>query len=101
VPPGGQYQAYPHPYQAGGTRRTNGLAVAALVCAVAGVFTGISAPVGAVLGHVALRQVAQTGEEGEGLAKAAIWVGWILTGLAVLACCGAFALWRTASVDYR
>jgi hypothetical protein len=56
------------------------------------VATLISAPVGAVLGHVAQRQIAQTGEEGASMAKAAIWVGWIITGLTVAACCGFFAL---------
>jgi hypothetical protein len=56
------------------------------------VITAISAPIGAVLGHIALRQIGQTGEEGASLAKAAIWVGWIITGLIVLACCAVVAL---------
>lgn len=82
--PGGQPAGQP-----GAQRPTNSLAVAALVCAVAGLFTVVSAPVGAVLGHLSLRQIAQTGEEGAGLAKAAIWVGWIITGLVLVACCAA------------
>jgi hypothetical protein len=80
-PPGGG-----QPYGQGG-RKTNVLAIVGLVCAIAGLFTGIAAPVGAVLGHVARRQISQTGEEGLGLAKGAIWVGWILTGLYLLGCC--------------
>jgi hypothetical protein len=59
--------------------------------------TLFSAPVGAVLGHLATRQIAQTGEEGLSLAKAAIWVGWIITGLIVVACCAVLALAIAAS----
>lgn len=68
-------------------QRTNALAIIALICSLAGLITAISAPIGAVLGHIALRQIGQTGEEGGSLAKAAIWVGWIITGLIVAACC--------------
>jgi hypothetical protein len=80
------------------------LAIAAFVCSLAGLFTLISAPVGAVLGHVAQRQIAQTGEEGGSMAKAAIWVGWIITGLFVAACCAVVSLWiaagRSGQFDY-
>jgi hypothetical protein len=68
------------------------LAVAALICSLAGLITLISAPVGAVLGHVASKQITTTGEDGAGLAKAAIWVGWAITGLAVIGCCAIAAL---------
>jgi hypothetical protein len=63
---------------------TNGMAIAALVCSLAGVATCISAPVGAILGHVARRQIRERGEGGDGLALAGIIVGWIITGLMVL-----------------
>lgn len=65
-------------------QKTNGLAIAALVLALVGVGSCITAPVGAILGHVARKQIRQTGEGGDGMAKAAIIVGWILTGLLVL-----------------
>lgn len=93
VPPGAPgYPGYPAP-----PRRTNGLAVAAIICSIGGLFTGISAPVGAVLGHMATKQIAQTGEDGEGLAKAAIIIGWAITGLIVLACCvGAIVIFAAA-----
>jgi hypothetical protein len=68
---------------------TNGLAVAAMVCALAGFVVGISFPVGAILGHVARKQIRQTGEQGEGFALTGIIVGWIGTGLFVL-CCGGY-----------
>jgi hypothetical protein len=85
--PGGY--APPPAYQQYGPppRRTNSLAIVALVCSLAGLITLISAPIGAVLGHMASREIARTGEEGAGLAKAAIWVGWIITGLIVVSCC--------------
>jgi hypothetical protein len=64
--------------------RTNGMAIAALVCSLAGLVTCISAPVGAILGHVARRQIRERGEGGDGMALAGIIVGWIITGLGLL-----------------
>ena len=61
--------------------KTNGMAIAALVCALAGLVTCVSAPVGAILGHVARRQIRERGEGGDGMALTGIIVGWILTGL--------------------
>jgi hypothetical protein len=61
--------------------QTNGLAVAALVCSVAGIVAGFTFPVGAILGHVALKQLRERGESGAGLAKAGIIIGWIGTAL--------------------
>ncbi|MFC0528247.1 DUF4190 domain-containing protein [Phytohabitans kaempferiae] len=74
------YPGYPYPP----SPPTNGLAIAALVCSLAGLATCISAPVGAILGHVARRQIRERGEGGDGLALAGIIVGWILTGLLLL-----------------
>ncbi|MEV1142547.1 DUF4190 domain-containing protein [Micromonospora sp. NPDC049799] len=70
-----------HGYGYAPQQKTNGLAIAALVLALVGVGSCITAPIGAILGHVARKQIQQTGEGGEGMAKAAIIVGWILTGL--------------------
>ena len=84
------YPAYAYPPPA----KTNGLAIAAMVCAIAGLATCISAPVGAILGHVARRQIRERGEAGGGMALTGIIVGWILTAglLAYLAFIG-FAIW--------
>jgi hypothetical protein len=71
---------------------TNGMAIAALVCSLAGLLIFISAPVGAILGHVARKQIRQTGEQGDGMALAGIIVGWILTGLGVCVCAGYIAV---------
>jgi hypothetical protein len=46
--------------------------------------TILACPVGAVLGHVALRRIAENGKQGHGLALAGIIIGWIGTALLVL-----------------
>ncbi|GIF64891.1 hypothetical protein Ais01nite_29260 [Asanoa ishikariensis] len=82
--PGGEYAAPVSAYPGYGypvAQKTNGLAIAALVCALAGLATCISAPVGAILGHVARKQIRERGESGDGMALAGIIVGWILTAL--------------------
>lgn len=79
VNPPGAYPGYGCPRP-----QPNSLAVAALVLSLFGLTSCITAPVWAILGHVAQKQIRETGESGEGLAKAAIIVGWILTGLATL-----------------
>jgi hypothetical protein len=57
------------------TRGTNTLAILALV------FSIIGAVVGLILGYVARSQIRRTGENGAGLALAAIIIGWIEVGL--------------------
>jgi hypothetical protein len=59
---------------------TNTLAILALV------FAFIFSPAAIVLGHLAKKQIRQTGEQGEGLATAGLWLGYIFTGLGVLLC---------------
>jgi drug/metabolite transporter (DMT)-like permease len=67
-------------------RRTNGLAIASLVVSCASLFVcALLGCVGAVMGHVARRQIRESGEEGDGMALAGIIVGWILFGLSLLA----------------
>jgi hypothetical protein len=85
-PYGAPYSGGPYggqqPYQPYGPQtRTNGLAIASLVCSLVGFATCISAPVGVVLGHLAKRQIRETGEGGEGMATAGLWIGYILSGL--------------------
>lgn len=72
-----------HPGYAPPASRTNTLAIVALVLSLVGFTSCITAPIGAIMGHVARRQIRETGEQGEGMAKAAIIVGWILTALLV------------------
>jgi hypothetical protein len=88
-PPPGMQPGYPPP-QSGGN--TNTMAIVSLVLSLAGLLVWISAPVGAVLGHVARKQIRERGEQGEGMAMTGIIVGWIITGLGVLGCCGVIAI---------
>jgi Domain of unknown function (DUF4190) len=80
----GQGPGYPAygGYPAGA--RTNGLAIASLVCSLGGLVTCISAPVGIVLGHIARRQIRETGEDGAGLATAGLVIGYVFSGLGLL-----------------
>jgi hypothetical protein len=60
-------------------RRTNGTAIAAFVLSL------LVAPLGVVVGHVARIQIRQTGESGDGLAIAALVLGYLGTiGLVIL-----------------
>ncbi|MEW1585182.1 DUF4190 domain-containing protein [Micromonospora vinacea] len=87
APPGYAPPGYPPQYPGYGypqPPKTNGMAIAAFVLALIGFTSCITAPVGAILGHVAQKQIRLSGEGGAGMAKAAIIVGWILTGFLVL-----------------
>ncbi len=58
--------------------RTNGYAVASLICGVGQFFFLTFASIPAViLGHMARRQIRRTGEQGAGMALAGIIMGWI------------------------
>jgi hypothetical protein len=75
------YGQQPYPYAPVPT--TNTMAILALV------FAFVFAPAAIVLGHVAKKQIRRTGEQGEGLATAGLWLGYIFTGLSLAFC----ALW--------
>ncbi|MEE6257943.1 DUF4190 domain-containing protein [Plantactinospora sonchi] len=62
----------------GPVRGTNVMAILSLV------FAFVFAPLGIVFGAVAKKQIRQTGEQGEGLAKAGFWLGIVFTVLGVL-----------------
>jgi hypothetical protein len=82
--PGYQQPGYPpQPFPVyAQPQSTNGLAIASLVCAILGLFTcGLSSIVGAILGHVARKQIAERNEGGDGVALSGIIVGWIVTVL--------------------
>jgi len=70
------YYAYPPP------RGTNTMAILALV------FAFVFSPAAIVLGHIARKQIQQTGEEGDGLALAGLIIGYVFTGLTLLFCVG-------------
>jgi hypothetical protein len=65
---------------------TNTMAILSLV------FAFLFSPLGIVFGHMAKKQIKQTGEQGEGLATAGMILGYIFTGIGLLVCCGYAAL---------
>ena len=61
---------------------TNGKAVAALVCSLAGlVFCGLPSIAGIILGIVAMRETKRTGQDGFGLAVAGLAIGAVIVVL--------------------
>ncbi|WP_018351525.1 DUF4190 domain-containing protein [Longispora albida] len=94
-PPGYQQPYAQQPYgYAQPARGTNTMAILSLV------FAFVFAPVGIVLGHMAKKQIAQTGEDGDGLATAGLVCSYIFTGLWVLTCvCYGFGILAAISAD--
>ncbi|MDZ5620262.1 DUF4190 domain-containing protein [Nocardioides sp. HM23] len=87
VSPYQPYGAPPSPY--GGypvPKQTNGLAIASLVVSIVSIafccgFPGVA---GAIMGHVARKQIREQDQTGDGMALAGIIVGWASFGLAVI-----------------
>ena len=67
----GPYPAYPP------ALTTNGLAIASLVCGVGTFVIGLSFIPAIICGHIARRQIRQTGEQGGGLALAGLILGYV------------------------
>lgn len=66
-------------------RRTNGLAIAALVMGLVGfVSCGFTSILAIVFGHVSLSQIRRDGTDGRGMALAGVILGWFLTGAWIL-----------------
>jgi len=82
-PQGYGVPAYPRP-------KTNGMAVASLVCSIVGIvfsFTivlGLAAVAGVILGHLSLKRLKTSGEAGYGMAMAGTIIGWAGVALTVL-----------------
>jgi Domain of unknown function (DUF4190)/DUF1707 SHOCT-like domain len=77
----------PHVYQPmpGMGRPTNGLAVGSLVCGIGQIFAWfVGGVVAIILGHMALRQIRRTGEDGAGMAKAGLILGYLGVALSVV-----------------
>jgi hypothetical protein len=93
------YGAYGYGAPAPAQPSTNGMAIASMVVSIVGALGlcayglgGYVGIVGAILGHVARRQVRERGEAGAGMALAGIIVGWIATAIAVVATIALIAL---------
>lgn len=72
-------------------RPTDGLAIGAFTTSLVGLVTAgmlfvpiLACPVGAVLGHLALRRIAENGKQGRGYALAGVIIGWVGTAILVL-----------------
>lgn len=85
---------------------TNSLAIIALVSSIFGVLSGVflGGIAGIIMGHIARKQIRASGERGEGMNTAALWVGYVGTGLwlvfwvvIILFYLGMFALMFAAS----
>jgi hypothetical protein len=81
--------------------RTNGMAIAALVCGIGGFFVFPASFAAVILGHIARRDIRRTGEAGSGMATAGLVLGYVGTVIAVLVIIGiilaAFFLASSAS----
>jgi Domain of unknown function (DUF4190) len=64
--------------------RTNGMAIAALACAIGGFFVFPASFAAVVLGHIARREIRQTGEAGSGMATVGLVLGYVGTVIGVL-----------------
>jgi len=84
-----QYGYAPQPYVP--SRPTNGMAIASLICSVAGwiLLPLIGGIAGVILGHIATSQIRRTKEDGRGLAVAGLVVGYIQIGVILIV----VALW--------
>ena len=97
--------SYGYPYQAPPPRGTNGLAIASMIVSIVGLvgmcgwgpLSVFVSPVGAILGHVAQRQIKVSGDQGNGMAIAGIVVGWI--GFALALAYAAFFVWLFVNGD--
>jgi hypothetical protein len=76
---------YGQPYgQPMAAARTNGYAIASLVCGIGGVVVFPVSIAAIVLGHIARREIRQTGEAGSGMATAGLILGYVEIVLGVL-----------------
>jgi len=71
----------PVPYRPGSppaVRRTNSMAVASMLCGFGQVFFWLLAGIPAIVfGHIARRQIRETGEDGSGMALAGLIMGYV------------------------
>ncbi|MDO4709602.1 MAG: DUF4190 domain-containing protein [Pseudomonadota bacterium] len=68
-------------------RQTSGLAICSLVCGILGFFTGISAIIAIITGHMARREIRRNPEryDGDGMAVAGLVTGYLVVALYLIA----------------
>lgn len=77
----GAYGAYPVP------KKTNVLAVISMIASIVGfiwILPFVGALAGVITGHIALKQIAQSGENGRGMALAGVIVGYVALAFVVI-----------------
>lgn len=86
--------------------KTNGLALTSMILGIVGVVMlicygigGLIGIVGAILGHVAKRQIRERQEGGDGMALAGIICGWIAAGISLLIIAGLILLFTVADTS--
>lgn len=111
-PAHGQAYGYGYPAQP----RTNGLSIASMVLSLSSpvvmicsaclfwpgvLLGGVTSVLGAILGHVGMRQVKARGERGGGMALTGVIVGWIFTALALIGVVLAVAFlgWAMSTIE--
>jgi hypothetical protein len=77
--PGQAPAAYGYGYPGARGDKTNALAIASLVCGLGGLVIGITAPIGVILGIIALMQIKSRKESGTAMAVVGIIVGGLIT----------------------
>lgn len=77
--PGQAPAAYGYGYPGARGDKTNSMAIASLVCGLGGLVIGISAPIGVILGIIALMQIKSRKESGTAMAVVGIVVGGLIT----------------------
>jgi hypothetical protein len=90
VPGPSPYQPYAAPSPYGGfqpVQQTNGLAIGSLIVSIASVVLccGLPGIAGAIMGHIARKQIREQGQAGDGMALGGIIVGWAAFGLSLAA----------------
>jgi len=77
----------------GSGSKTNGMAVASLVCGITGFFCGVTAVLAIIFGFVAKRQISESGgvQGGNGMATAGIVIGFVVVGLVIISIIAALA----------
>lgn len=64
--------------------RTNGFAIAALACGIGGFVVFPAAIAAIVLGHIARREIEQTGAAGSGMATAGLILGYVALVIVII-----------------
>ena len=93
LPPQQQPQ-YSQPYGAPAQPGWNTMAIVAFIA------TFFISILGIILGFVALSQIKRTGEQGRGLALAAVILGFIFLALGVIISIAVFAAFANAGIQY-